>query len=380
MGRKKGFIVTLLLLILVVAAGFFLMMEKKYAEAGEAFSGGQYEAAVQSFEKLGSYRDSTALKQQAVYAWSEELLENKQYDMALQKLAHISEYENAQQLKQEVIFAWAAALLDQGQYDQALQKLEEIPGFEKTQELTNEINYRLAMLDWEKGRYEKAYQKLDALSGYGNADAEKSAMILEWAEKVIESRKLTEAVEFASVKHDLTEEESRKIYDWIVNMDWSSEEMMNVPIKMLSLIRHELPEAEELYMLLSEYDYTTDFIDRNREKLEQLWSIPLVQNIVKDDFLIAHWMMGKWKSRDGKFIEIYHDKNDPQAIMIKSSFPWVKEPEGMVYFYIKDAELVYTDENDEVLALVFGFDLKSPDEMDLFCGKNQKTYSLTRDS
>lgn len=282
------------------------------------------------------------------------------------------------QLKQEVQILWGRTLLAENRYDEVLVKLELVSGTD-AQEVKNEATYQLAMLEWEEEKYSAAYKKWKSLGQYRDSEEKLSEMILQWVDLIIESGKLTEAVRLETLGYDLTEAEAQLIYDRIAGLEWTVEDSLVVPVKLLEMVQNMVPEARALCELLSEYDYAADFIYENRDEIRMLWDVPIVQSMVKDDFLITHWLMGKWKIRDGKFIEFYQSKKDPNVIISKFSLPRVKPPAGTKYFNIKNMEFVFTNAEDEVLAPVYTFEMLGPDEMDVYCYQNQKTYSTQRE-
>ena len=104
----------------------------------------------------------------------------------------------------------------------------------------------------------------------------------------------------------------------------------------------------------------------------------MVQDIIQEEGNIEKWLLGTWKTSNGKYIRFYEKEND-DATWTDHTLPWVAKPAGTAYWNIVDLEYMWTDEDLNKLANVYRFKLLTPDSMEVYCYEDNKTYTVTRE-
>ena len=119
-----------LLLIAGAAAGVYVWSSRRadlYGEATRFFENGDYAEAAVRFEKLGRFRDSVRMAQQARDAETElvsynragRLLENGRWDEANELYVSLGSYRDSAELALEALYRKGMALIDEGSFEKA---------------------------------------------------------------------------------------------------------------------------------------------------------------------------------------------------------------------------------------------------------------------
>ena len=74
-------------------------------------------------------------------------------------------------------------------------------------------------------------------------------------------------------------------------------------------------------------------------------------------------------------MNFYEDEDE--STYSEFDLPWVPEPYGTKYYCIEDL-IYYWDDDDSHLAKVFRFEMLDFDTMEVYCYKNNRTYTLYR--
>ena len=321
----------------------------KYLRAQKYLSQNQFPEASQMFAELGDYKDSRDLWEQAVYADAEQLLSEKKFEDVLERVARIPNYEKASDLKSECLYQRGSLSLDKKEYAAAYADFSQIPG------------------------------------NYKQVSATLHQIKLDWGRRIIDRSDLSDAQKYEK-SVDLTEAESKELYNYINNKNFyasvtgiSSSSDFKTRRTMMNALVGDFPLKPDLCKLYEEFSAAnaSNFIKKNHELIANLWDVPVMQNIISEDWNFCIWLLGKWKAKSGLSVEFYEKEGDT-SIWSTISLPWVKKPSGTAYWNIVNKEYIWADKNDKELAKVYRFTFLGPDSMDVYCFKNDRTYTVTR--
>ncbi len=78
--------------------------------------------------------------------------------------------------------------------------------------------------------------------------------------------------------------------------------------------------------------------------LEELWYMPVVQNIVRNDLCVTEWLLGTWQAEKGGYhLNFYRTNSD--EISCQYSLPWIS-PEGTSYYGCQNLMLQVSEEEN----------------------------------
>lgn len=387
---SKRLVIGLIACILVVGVALFVYTSnsRKYDRACTYLSQEQYEEASQLFESLGTYQDSQEQYQQATYKWAQSLLNENEFGKAESLFEKLDNYKDSRKLLTQTKYTWAEYMLEKKAYDQALEKLEEMPYYGKADNLVKEVRYQKALAHLEKKEYAEAYSEFSQIPvKYKATESYLCAVKKQWGRHIIENSLWLQTTTFENAVR-LTEEESVYLYGYLINQNYytpfSTDSSMNADFKtrssMLDILTNDIPHKETLKKLFSEFrTYNAEsYIKENHDLFVELWDLPVVQNIIKEEWNICVWLLGNWKADTGKYIKFFQKDNDPESIWTDHTLPWTAKPSGTAHWDIVDMEYMWTDEDYNELAKVYRFNFLGPDIMEVYCYVNGQTYTVKR--
>ena len=115
---------------------------EKYAQAEQLLNDAAYDQAIEGFQALGSYKDSTAMVEKA--------------------------YEGKYQKE----YAAALALMEAGSYEEAISAFSALGEYSRAREMAQECRYQSALKNDREGNARSALAQMQALSGYKDADSQ----------------------------------------------------------------------------------------------------------------------------------------------------------------------------------------------------------------
>lgn len=168
---------------------------RDYAEAQRALGNGEYDEAIQLFDKLGSYKNSAAMLQKAygahreaaraeVYRQASQLLEEGKFDEAEKSFTELEDYkdsphklEEIERLREdaakEVIYKEAILKMEDAKYIEAEELFLSLGEFrfapkmaKQAGEKKNEWLYKKAMKHRKKGEFDAAIRTFKKLGDY----------------------------------------------------------------------------------------------------------------------------------------------------------------------------------------------------------------------
>lgn len=392
---KKAVIAVVVAAVIVISvfAGIAVWLPyHRYQSACSLLESGQYEQAYQVFSKMENYRDSASKSEQALCGWAENLAKTGEYELALEKLSLLPQNDHSNSIKIQMCTQWAKELNELGNHAMALNVLESLPDDESVISVRRDIqfNYALFLLNHEHN-YKEAYMQFTELGDYVSAEKYKNQTVTEWYKSILEKSNVLQAIQFKNTV-TLTAGQTEAIYRLLCNMDifdysgedgasWSyNGNDFRVRGILLDMLTPETyVHMEELRILFSEFNANQPaaFVREHRDILENLWYMPVVQNIVVNDFCIDEWLLGTWRTENGSYY-IKFTKSDSGGYDSSHNVPWVAKPTGTKYYYINNMTYSWTDQDSNVLAEVYRFKLLEPDKIEVYAFKNQQTYTMVR--
>lgn len=127
---------------------------------------GEYEAAAEAFDSLGSFFDSKTRKKECMYKQAAGLLDRRELDSAEAIFKEIKSYsDSAEQLK-KIDYQRAEALFDNGEYSSAYEKFSELDSWSDSYARAKDSLYQYAKKLFEDGDYYNAVSPLSKLGDY----------------------------------------------------------------------------------------------------------------------------------------------------------------------------------------------------------------------
>lgn len=363
-----------------------------YRNACSLLESGQYEKACQSFGAMGDYRDSAALLEQAAIQWADGSVEDGYYEEAIRALAYLPESEEAAQRQMQVRIQWAEKLSLNKEYIRAQSVLKPISQMEPIPAKMQEIQYDYAKyLLNEEQNYGAAYQEFVALGTYRDSELSAPEAAEKWIREALEHSDIFQAARIRDTvqlsrsqgKELYKELYTRDIYDYSpasgASCSYDTNDLSVRRILLEMLPAGSYPNKAKLNTLLTSLDveWPGKFVRDHKELLEELWYMPVVQNIVRNDQCIDEWLLGTWRTQNNSHYFIL-TQADSGGYTTSYNVPWVSKPAGTKYYEIRNLTYVHTDEDSNVLAEVYRFKLLEPDKIEVYAFKNQKTYTLVR--
>ena len=141
----------------------------------------------------------------------------------------------------------------------------------------------------------------------------------------------------------------------------------------------EAANVVELYNLYGRMGRVNNakFYVENMSELIKFWDSPTIRNFFLSDDRLNYYMIGKWiyESNSSKYIEFYGDDNGSVRCSYTLPTPSVSNAK---YYDIQDGELVFEDENSNVVAQVYKFDFVDANTVNVYCYADGETYTLKR--
>ncbi|GEM_PF-2656929 len=170
--RTKITLITIASIILLAAAGYvgktYAYPAILYSQAGRAFTNAEYDKSIETFEKLGEYKDSVEKIKEVKLAKANALLDQNEYERGIEIL---EELKTIKYIETETVNAARARkaqyLFDNGNYRDSSAELSGIKQKnEEWKNLWSEATYQYALQLENDHEYEKAIDQYYEIRGY----------------------------------------------------------------------------------------------------------------------------------------------------------------------------------------------------------------------
>lgn len=357
--RKKTVKVVIISLIIIAILGcgtvFFGIPYFNYRAACDALDNGEYDTAHQAFVALGNFLDSEEMANKSLYEKGKTALKHEQYDSAIQIFGSLGGYKDSE--------------------DQVL-----------------ESKYLKADKCRTDKKYEEAYQLFVELGNYKESQDEVLATILLWEAEVLGSPSSIAANTFAKTVK-LSSSHYEMFYSSILiflnahdNADYwcyksgifkNASKNVQTILKMLPASYKDTNTLLKLFNLLAKDSGSCEelFLD-NETLMRQCWSLAFLQDMAAQDYASSYFLKGSWTG-SGYYLNFYEKEGDGRTYS-EFDLPRVSQPSGTKYYDIEDMIYYWDNKYYEHLAKVFRFEIVDYDTIEVFCYKNNRTYTLYR--
>lgn len=333
--------------ILVLATGTYYATYRQAVKQAET---GNFKAARRNLLLPGitEYHDAGLF----TYVHAGLFFEQRDFLSAQKYFSELSGYLNADAMEQESRYRRAAQLADAGRFDESIKAYEllAMDGYKDAANLVLETQYRKGVYtQYELMDYKGAlavFQKLSS-DGYAKADA---------AISVLEPLIYTEAqVAYRSGDNA----RARVLFGGIKTYQQSADYLYLLDLK----------QVIETYGI-SKYYRPAQSSSAVSHLKTMLGFEDAAAIIVEAHDLATTFLQGTWRTNDGKYFKM--DANSRTSY----NLPWIDFGD---YYTIRDGELILYKKSDESDTRVqFRFTVVDATTIRIYCTKDRKTYTLTK--
>lgn len=167
--RKVTTLIVTVLAIIAIGVGMLFWnigQNRKYEFAVSYKNNGNYGAAIEAFEELGSYRDSADQLRACHYALGVYYLDNGDNESAYFQFSDAGDFSDASSLAQESRYRGGVAAMESGDYNSACREFNYIGNYKDAERLLMECKYQEGLSQYNSGDYEGAYSIWSEIIGY----------------------------------------------------------------------------------------------------------------------------------------------------------------------------------------------------------------------
>lgn len=141
--KKVGIITAAVLAVAVLAYVFvtYLLPSMRYNSACKAMDSGDYVKAIELFEKLGNYEESTILIKQSKYEYGLQQMDAGEYDSAIEIFDGLGTYKDSKDQKTETRYLKGEKMIKDGQYKEAVELFSQILSYKQSESKRLEAMY-----------------------------------------------------------------------------------------------------------------------------------------------------------------------------------------------------------------------------------------------
>lgn len=152
------------------------LTQARYGLAAQKTAEGDHAAAAALYELLGTYKDSAASLRTARYNLAEEALSAGRLADAEALYTLLGTYRDSEDKLVEIHFQQAQAVYEAADYPAARALFAALAGYAPAEEMVNACDYALAEEAAEAGRAQEAAALYDAIAGYQDAEEKAQAL------------------------------------------------------------------------------------------------------------------------------------------------------------------------------------------------------------
>ena len=169
--KKKGkkIIAILLVLIILGVGGYFgygyYTLESSYRTAVSQMNSGEYDAAIEGFQKLGDYKDSGDLIKNTKYLQAVEMIDQARYEEAIGQFQSLGDFKDCANQIQRARYLYASMLAENAHYSEAIELFKELGAYEDAQTQIATL-YKQAVNFIKEEKFDAAIEIFTALGDY----------------------------------------------------------------------------------------------------------------------------------------------------------------------------------------------------------------------
>lgn len=280
-------------------------------------------------------------------------------------------YKDAENLQN---YNYAGLQMEQGNYDKARQGFRDLEGFQKSEEMLKEVDYQEAFSILDSGDYDGAKKTFIKLGEYKNAldmltecDYQKAADLVK-KENFLGAYAILDDIQGYADVNDMLLLLTDTIYYKGVELYESGDKSGSM--RCFKAVDGYMDS--DIYIKL--IDAQNSLGEEGYNDLIQLAGFEDAVDIIMSDDFIYYYLLGRWSDGSGNFF-----------LIKKGEGEWKYRAEHILpcydgdFFNIRDSVyyMCYNDSDQE--REQFKFTFVSPNEMTLYCYKNNRTYGMYRE-
>lgn len=332
-------------IIAICLAGFFvatnvIIPNAKYNAAVKLMENGEYDAAIDAFEAMNGYKDSSNQITECKYRSAVELMDKEEYSEARREFQRLGEYKDSkervsqcEELDKEKRYLDAVALMESGDYVEAYDALKKLYGYKDSSELADSIEHEYEKSEinaknigdtvyFGKYDYDPDTKAVDRISWIILAKENNKALLV--------SEYILDCIPFGSHTDDYDETnwESCTLRNW-VNTDFYDEafsegEKSSIEETTLSTIAYDYDSGEQVADLETK-DKVFIFSSNEADKYfksqwdRECWSSKLAQGkgIVRDSYSNGCWWLRSPAKSRNFYPEFVHSNGEIDRIGVQ---------------------------------------------------------------
>ena len=168
--KKAGRVIAILLVLIVLGVGGYFgygyyTLETSYQTAVSQVKSGDYEAAIESFRKLGDYKDCAEQIQNTKYLQAVAMVDQSRYEEAIAQFQSLGDYKDCANQIQRAQYAYATMLAENAHYKEAIELFQALGSYEDAQTQIATL-YKQGLAFVKDERYDAAIEIFTALGDY----------------------------------------------------------------------------------------------------------------------------------------------------------------------------------------------------------------------
>ena len=314
-----------------VAAGcYFGWVEYHYQKAVEYAEAQYFDQAVEETTYLPVfYRDSTELN---LFTYAGQEMEQGKFDFAKSIFTDLGDYRDSSEMVKEVDYEEAFDMLENGKYDGAKYIFKKLGNYKDAEVMITEADYRKAIDLLNEEDYLTAYPILIDIQGYSDVND-----ILYTLEDVI----YWEGVDLYETGAPVWKDKSKKYFE---------------------LVEGYLDADYYIQLIEAQHHYG----EKGYQELLELAGFEDAVDIIMSDKYLEYYLKGYWSDGYGDYFEMREDEHTYYNI------PWYDGE----YYRLTDSKYQVGKKGN--WRDCFKFTFVSPNEIIVYCYKNNRMYEMYR--
>lgn len=368
---------------------FFAIPQKElYAAADALIASQQYAECVEILRENKSEEKANS----AVYKYAMKLFGNEQYEDSAELFILIKDYQDSSEKAVEAHYIAGSIYLDTGNYEEAIVLLKKCTNYLDADSLKNEAFYLWGTDLMGVGDYDEAASKFKSAGKYQDSEALKVNCMKKQLDKYMAENNFIEYINYRTQNLRLIDGYHSAIQATQYDSYYNS---IIKHFKIDSLYQHTvasklsnqldyfsiLPNTYKDLHLIEEFykiacsKKSPSLTTLQVSDLKPLWGCDQVQKLLTADNNIFDFMLGNWYG--GGYYFIVTANTNEYSHYFSWNIPWT-ETNQRDHVDIENSVFVFEDKNNNVLSKQYKFNFTSADTMEVYCYKNGKTYTMTR--
>lgn len=358
-----------------------------YCQAQLDLDAGNFDAAEAGFSSLGDLWNCADMAKESKYRKGQQFLQENNLDSAESVFKELGDYSDSATMLQEIAYRRATDLLEAKKYDDAASAFEALGEYKDSETMVKESIYQKGLGQMKQSKsmtyVYNAFLSFNQITDYSDAKAK-----MEKALETLVNLQLDGIFSKTSFPANLNSSQQLIVYNTVVAYinkniertfeDWRNSNTDKNIYKILENLPSGFEDRNELlsfFKALSSVDMTAsvkDFYSKNKKAIDDVWDTALRENVMNNQWVLDGFLQGHWTTYGGDY---YFDMEEDGHIWYNLPWPSIS---GTDYYYIEDYILYFGTGENHRMVKVFDFTMSEPDQIDVYCFENGRTYTLYR--